>query len=177
MDPFLGQIVMFGGNFAPRDWAFCDGQLLPINSNQALFSILGTIYGGDGRTTFALPDLRGRVPVHMGTGPGLQPADIGKRAGQETVTLTVLNLPSHNHAATAAVAVASGAGSTDEAAGAILTNTGNNFYAAAGTADGHLGGVTAATANTGNNAPVNNMQPYLVVNFCIALQGIFPSRS
>ena len=175
--PFLGLIQMFGFNFAPRGWATCDGQLQSIAQNTALFSLLGTTYGGDGRTTFALPDLRGRVPVHMGTGPGLPNASIGERAGQETITLNVSNLPAHNHGATAAVAVASGAASTDEAAGAILTNTGNNFYAAAGTADGHLGGVTAATANTGNNAPVNNMQPYLVVNFCIALQGIFPSRS
>ena len=168
---------MFGYNFETRGWAFCNGQLLSIANNQALFSLLGTTYGGDGRTTFALPDMRGRVPVHMGQGPGLTPHPIGQYSGTETTMLTVQNMPAHNHPVTVAVGVASGAASTDEAAGAVLTNTGSNFYAAAGTADGQLGGVTASTGNNGGSQPYNNMQPYLAVNFCIALVGLYPSRN
>ncbi len=98
MDPFIGEIIMFGGNFAPRSWAFCDGQLLAISQYNALFSLFGTIYGGDGRTTFGLPDLRGRIPVHQGSGPGLTPRQIGTRSGSEQVTLTPQDLPSHTHA-------------------------------------------------------------------------------
>ena len=106
-DPFIAEIIMFGGNFAPRGWAFCDGQLLSISSNSALFSILGTTYGGDGRTTFGLPDLRGRVAMHPGSGPGLTQRRLGEKSGMETVTLTTNQIPSHNHTATA---TASGTG-------------------------------------------------------------------
>jgi len=192
MEPFIGEIVMFGGNFAPRGWAFCEGQLLAISQNQALFSILGTTYGGDGRTTFALPDLRGRVPISPGTGPGLPTYRLGARSGQATHTLTQLEMPSHTHtqapASTVigAVQIASNTepATTNEAAGAVLgaatSNVYNNEAAEAGE---NLAGVSATFApniqmlNTGGNQAHNNMQPYLAVYYIIALQGTFPSRS
>jgi microcystin-dependent protein len=170
-DPFLGQVIMFGGNFAPRGWAFCEGQLLSIAQNSALFSILGTTYGGDGRTTFALPDLRGRVPMGSGNGPGLTPRKLGTKTGSETNTLTVGQMPAHSHAVAAQV-------NNDSAA---TTDPANHFlapaesYATAGTAGANLGGVTCG--NTGGNQPVNNIQPVLVINYIIALVGIFPSRN
>lgn len=170
MEPFIGEIMLFGGNFAPRGWALCDGQLLQISSNQALFSLLGTIYGGDGRTTFALPDLRGRAPLHMGTGPGLSPRAIGNKAGEETVTLNVTQIPSHTHALTA---------STDEAtseapAGEVLADTNVALYSAA-SPDTAMN--VAAIGNTGGSQAHPNMMSYQVVNYCIALQGVFPSRN
>lgn len=168
MEPFLGQIVMFGGNFAPRGWAFCDGQLLSIAQNTALFSLLGTTYGGDGRTTFGLPDLRGRVPMHPGNGPGLTPRQLGQKAGAETHTLNVNEIPSHNHPI-----AAKEEGNIDDPT--------NNFIAGDGTtAFGTTSDVTLsnnAVGNTGLNLPHNNLQPFQCVNFIIALQGIFPSRN
>tara|TARA_R110001592_G_scaffold23628_1_gene92415 strand:- start:1353 stop:1979 length:627 start_codon:yes stop_codon:yes gene_type:complete len=113
MDPFIGEIVMFAGNFPPRDWAYCDGQLLAIASNTPLFSIIGTTYGGDGRTTFALPDLRGRAPIHQGHGPGLSTRPIGQRSGEEMVTLNVTQMPSHTHTITSAPGAITGTGSVD----------------------------------------------------------------
>lgn len=172
MEPFIGQIIMFAGNFAPRGWAFCEGQLLAISQNTALFSILGTLYGGDGRTTFALPDLRGRVPLHPGNGPGLTPRSLGQRSGTETNTLNTAQIPPHNHSASIPA---------KEEANAEVPN--NNVIAGAGfdgfgaTPDS---GVTMSpfnTSNTGGGLPVNNMQPFLSVNFIIALTGIYPSRS
>ncbi len=171
---------MFGGNFAPRGWAFCDGQLLAINSNQALFSILGTTYGGDGRTTFALPDLRGRVAMHQGTGPGLAPRSLGQRSGTETNTLNVTNLPSHNHglaSGTVSIPVSGEDANQDEANGQYLAN--GTFYH--NSPDGTYGGgpinLSGNTANQGGSQAVNNMQPYLALNYIIALVGIFPSRN
>ncbi len=166
MEPFLGQIVMFAGNFAPRGWAFCDGQLLPISQNSALFSILGTTYGGDGRTTFALPDLRGRVPVHQGNGPGLSDRRLGSKGGAETVTLNTNQIPSHNHS----------------------LNISNNNHGQKPNSSQVLGpsafdddpSVTLKSSSIGNSGggqPHNNMQPFGCVNFIIALQGTFPSRS
>jgi len=179
MEPFLGQISMFGFNFAPRGWAFCNGQLLSISSNTALFALLGTIYGGDGRTTFALPDLRGRIAMQHGTGPGLSSHSIGQRTGAENLILTVNQMPSHTHAATSnvSIGVSDEDGTTNEAAGNILANTVNNNYG--GTANGQLGGVTngVTNANTGGNQAFSNMQPFLAINFSIALQGVFPSRN
>ena len=170
MEPFIAQIMMFGGNFAPRGWAFCDGQLLPISQYSALFSLLGTTYGGDGRTSFGLPDLRGRVPMHAGFGPGLTPRTLGQKSGTETNTLNVTQLPSHNHSVSLPA--------KEEANAEVPTN---NFVAGAGfdgfgtTSDTTMGALPQN--NVGGNQPVNNMQPYQTVNFIIALQGIFPSRS
>lgn len=161
MDPFIGQIVMFGGNFAPRGWAFCDGQLLDIASNQALFSILGTTYGGDGRTTFALPDLRGRSAMHPGSGPGLTPRALGARGGAESVTLTTQEMPSHHHGVIAAT------GPVDPTQPKYVESQ------AAATS------VTVAdrTDNVGGGQAHNNMAPFTCVNFIIALVGVFPSRN
>lgn len=190
MTPFIGEIVMFGGNFAPRGWAFCEGQLLAINSNQALFSILGTTYGGDGRTTFGLPDLRGRVAIGEGHGPGLNNHNLGSRGGTETVTLNTNQIPSHNHMATATVAgevkvgVNSDGADTPTANGATLTNTaGNVVYNEEDAGNEKLNGIshsltsTVTVMNQGGSQPHNNMQPYLTVHYIIALQGTFPSRS
>ncbi len=193
MEPMIGEIRMFGGNFAPRAWAFCNGQLLAISQNQALFSILGTTYGGDGRTTFALPDLRGRVAISEGTGPGLTPRPLGQRSGQEVHTLTQNEMPSHTHSMNPAssintvVRVGVNSGGADEQApgdNALAESTGGNVYSSAGASPNEfLGGVSAtavpniAMLNTGGSQAHNNMQPYLTVHYIIALQGIFPSRS
>ncbi|MEZ4934531.1 MAG: tail fiber protein [Saprospiraceae bacterium] len=181
----IGEIRMFGGNFAPRSWALCQGQLLAISGNEALFSILGTTYGGDGRTTFALPDLRGRAAVHAGTGPGLPTKTLGARSGNEETTLSVLNLPSHTHAGdmTGTVALGAGAAGTTTGAGNSLAAAAaaNVFIAADPNAAAVLRGnpvaVNVTLANTGNNQAFTNMMPYQVVNYIIALQGIFPSRN
>ena len=173
MDPFLAQIVMFGGNFAPRGWAFCDGQLLPISSNSALFSLLGTIYGGDGRTTFALPDLRGRAPIHMGTGAGLTTRQLGVRGGSETNVLNTSQLPAHSH--TAQINASTDGGEDTNPTGNFLGESTDDLYTSAGGAAMGNGSVTVG--NTGNNQPVNNMSPFIAMNYIIALQGIFPSRS
>jgi microcystin-dependent protein len=177
----IGQIEMFPYNFAPRSWAYCDGSLLAISQNTALFSLLGTIYGGDGRTTFALPDLRGRTAIHEGRGPGLSDRRLGERSGQQDNILSVLNIPSHNHqlgpSSTVSVPVSGEDADQDEAAGKYLAN--GTFYHNA--ADGVYGSGPIATSgvtnNTGNNQQVNNMQPYLVMQWCIALEGTYPSRS
>jgi microcystin-dependent protein len=171
MEPFLGQITAFGFNFPPRGWAQCDGQLLPIAQNQALFSLLGTFYGGDGRTTFGLPELRGRAALHMGAGPGLTPRTIGEKSGAETNTLNVNQLPAHTH--TFAPPSNSGSGDTDVATANYPAQAEEDNYH--NTSDATMGPGT--TGSTGTSQSVNNMQPYQVVNFCIALQGVFPSRN
>ncbi len=174
MDPFIGMIVMFGGNFAPRSWALCNGQLLPISQNTALFSILGTTYGGDGRTTFGLPDLRGRVAMHAGNGPGLSDRRLGLKGGTENNTLTVANLPAHNHSVS--IPVSDEDGDVNEAATNVLANTvNNNYYSGDPTANQFLPG--GNTSSVGGNIGVNNIQPFQCVNYIIALQGTFPSRS
>jgi microcystin-dependent protein len=178
MNPFIGLICMFGGNFAPRGWAFCDGQLLSIAQNTALFSILGTTYGGDGRTTFALPDLRGRVAMHPGNGPGLSPKNLGQRGGTETNTLNQLQLPSHNHTASGTVNLGTASNAASGSGAFLPISTGANFYStAAGAAQMNAGAVSVTVGNTGNNQPVNNIQPFQCVSFIIALQGTFPSRN
>jgi microcystin-dependent protein len=167
MDPFLGEIWMFGGNFAPQGRATCDGQILPIAQNTALFSLLGTTYGGNGQTTFALPDLRGRLPVHIGGG-----LTIGQAGGSETVTLTATNLPAHTHVANAA-----SAGTTLGPAGHYwAADPGENVapYAAAPDSKVMSG---AAIGAQGGSQPHENMQPFLAVTFIMALEGIYPSRS
>ena len=170
MEPYLAQIIMFGGNFAPRGWAFCDGQLLAISQNQALFSLLGTTYGGDGRTTFGLPDLRGRVAMHAGNGPGLTPRPLGQKAGSETNTLVVGQLPAHSHTFNLP---AKEEGNADAPDNAFVAGDGTSSFGT--TSDTNMAAVT--TANTGSNQSVNNIQPFQCVNYIIALQGLFPSRS
>jgi microcystin-dependent protein len=170
--PFIGEIRMFGGNFNPRGWALCDGALLQINQNSALFSILGTFYGGDGRTTFALPDLRGRVPLSSGQGPGLSNRAIGSRSGAETVSLASSTNPSHTHTPTAK-AHAAGADSTDPTDASLAVTPG---YSTAG-ANTMMGSSSAMVGTAGSSSAHNNVQPFQVVNYIIALQGLFPSRN
>ncbi|MCK0178908.1 tail fiber protein [Flavobacteriaceae bacterium S0862] len=165
--PMIGEIRMFAGNFAPRGWAFCDGQILPILANQALYSLLGTTYGGDGRTTFALPDFRGRAPMHTGT-----LYRQGQKSGAEINYLTVQQMPSHNHNALIAVTSQSG-NLLASTAGIIASHIG--AFATTATPNETLTGGTVL--NTGNNQAINNMQPYQVVNYIIALSGTFPSRN
>lgn len=171
MEPFIGQIIMFGGNFAPRGWAFCDGQLLPISSNSALFSILGTTYGGDGRTTFALPDLRSRLAMHPGRGPGLSDYRLGQKGGAENVTLTANQIPSHNHAIRAAN---TGGDDTDPTTANAFGSASDDLYIE------EAPGTTMQNnimSNVGGGQAHTNIQPFQCVNFIIALQGIYPSRS
>ena len=168
MEPFIGQVMMFGGNFAPRGWAFCEGQLLAISSNSALFSIVGTIYGGDGRSTFALPDLRGRTAIQHGNGPGLSSRSLGQRGGTETNTHTIQNLPSHNHG----VSMPVNTSESGEPTG-VLGNGAN--YAEEATPGANYPGVTVGMS--GAQHSVNNLQPTLAVYYIIALQGIYPSRN
>lgn len=172
MDSYLAAIMQFAFGFAPRGWALCNGQLLPIAQNQALFSLLGTTYGGNGTTNFALPDLRGRVPIGQGQGPGLPDYLIGQPVGGETATLTIANMPQHKHTINAS----SETGDAASPANAYFANNGTRDY------EYKLSGTqvamnTAMMANTGNGSQVPLMQPYLVINYCIALQGIFPSRN
>ncbi|MCF2948643.1 tail fiber protein [Paraglaciecola aquimarina] len=176
-DPFIGEITMFGGNFAPRGWALCDGQLLAISGNSALFSLLGTTYGGDGRSTFGLPDLRGRVPIHEGQGAGLSPKSLGSKGGSETNTLNANNLPSHTHAAV--INCVAGAGNANTAAGNVWSaDAGNQSATYSNSApNGTMQNDAIELADTGGGQSVNNMQPYQVVNYIIALVGTYPSRN
>ena len=171
-EPFIGEIFMGGYNFAPRGYALCQGQLLSISQNTALFSLLGTTYGGNGQTTFALPDLRGRVPMGWGQGPGLSPNSLGQVSGTETVTLLVTQMPAHNHLVNAV----SEPGDGSSPQGTFLANSGalDKEYKATGT----MVNMNAnAVAPAGGSQPHSNMQPYLVLNIYIAIEGIFPSRN
>ncbi len=172
MEGFIGQIMMFGGNFAPRSWAFCDGQLLSIFSNEALFSVLGTTYGGDGQTTFALPDLRGRVAIHAGNGPGLSDRRLGEKGGAERETLNITQLPSHTHGI--ALSGSTAAADASDPTGKYLARTNEDIYSSSGPSTG-MSGVTIG--NTGGNQSFNNIQPSLAVNYIICLYGVYPSRS
>jgi microcystin-dependent protein len=165
-DPFLSEIRLFSFNFAPKGWAMCNGQLLPINQNQALFSLLGTTYGGNGQTNFALPDLRGRVPIHTGNGHTL-----GERAGEQAHTLSISELPQHTHTAQASAV----AGTQNvPASNMMLSQRAAEIYRA----PSNLAAMIAGTmTNAGGSQAHQNMQPFLALNFCIALQGIFPSRN
>lgn len=168
-EPFVGEVRMFAGNFAPRGWAFCDGQLLAVSQNDALFSLLGTIYGGDGRTTFGLPDLRGRIPIHPGTGPGLSPRRLGAKAGAEKVTLTVNQLPSHRHTWRASSAVAQ---NRSPGGNALASPTGSIYEAP----NNEVNLNTETISNVGGSQSHSNLMPFLCINFIIALFGIYPSR-
>ena len=170
-DPFVAEIRIFPFNFAPKGWAWCDGQLLPLSQNTALFSLLGTTYGGNGKSNFALPDLQGRAPMHPGQGPGLSLHDLGETGGSETVTLLESEIPSHSHLTTAVDQVAdnpSGGGSS------LASPPAGNPYSPAA----NLVQLSdQALSPTGGDAPHNNMQPFMTFYFCIALQGVFPPRT
>jgi microcystin-dependent protein len=168
-EPFVGEIRMFAGNFAPRGWAFCDGQLLAVSQNDALFSLLGTIYGGDGRTTFGLPDLRGRLPIHAGSGPGLSPRSLGAKFGAENVTLVEHQLPSHSHTIKASNAVGNQKDGTQIAAGQLSRTYVNDAAPDVLLHD-------SSVANTGGSRSHTNLMPFLCVHFIVALFGIYPSR-
>lgn len=170
-DPFIGEVQWFAGNFAPRGWALCDGQLLSIASNQALFSILGTIYGGDGRTTFALPEVRGRTLIHAGNGPGLSSRSLGGKSGTENETLYINEMPVHTHTLSAS----SGAASAIAPANNVLASPGRTRLYESGTANTSMH--SSSIDNTGGGQSHNNMQPYNTLNCIIALQGTFPSRN
>ncbi|MGR8935954.1 MAG: phage tail protein [Gammaproteobacteria bacterium] len=170
-EPFLAEIRMVGFNFAPRGWAFCDGQILPINQNQSLYSLLGTTYGGDGRTSFALPDLRGRTPIHMGRSNGGEYHSLGQKSGEETHTLSVNEMPRHTHVLNATDTVAA---QSDDPTNNLIAASSQTAYGAVSIPAGMASG---SVANTGGGQAHDNMQPYLAVNFCIALQGLFPSRN
>ncbi len=196
MEGTIGEIRGFAGNFAPRAWAFCEGQLLAISQNTALFSILGTTYGGDGRTSFALPDLRGRVMIGPGTGPGLTPRKLGQRSGIESESLNTLQLPNHTHAvipapitATVTVNANSANGDQDSATGNYPAGVANgraswpsysaskNTTMAADAVQVAVSGGAVSVAPAGGSQPINLMQPYLAVYWIICMQGVFPSRS
>lgn len=173
MDPFVAEIRIFAFNFAPKGWAFCDGQILPLSQNTALFSLLGTTYGGDGKSNFALPNMQGNVPMHPGQGPGLSLHDLGETGGSDTVSLLESEIPSHSHSMSAysalgdrlipvgnALSRVTGATTYIPPAGAALVNMSDNSLTPAG-----------------GDQPHNNLQPYLTLNFCIALQGVYPPRT
>ena len=177
MNPFIGQILMVGFNFAPVGWALCNGQLLPIAQNTALFSLLGTYYGGDGRTTFALPNLQGRIPIHQGNSVGTSNYVIGQSGGVENVTLLINNLPAHNHTANCSTTL--GTNSDPAKNFWAEANTGGKKPAATPSYATGANAQMAPTAigTTGSGQPVTVVQPFLCVNFIIALEGVFPSRN
>jgi microcystin-dependent protein len=172
MQPYIGEIRMFGGSFAPFGWSFCNGSLLPISQYAALFQLIGTTYGGDGQNTFAVPDLQGRLPVHQGQGAGLSNYVIGTKAGVETVTLVVSQLPTHNH------------GALGSQTGSSVSNPANNTWGNSQITNKSFGPGTSANGtmnnasinNSGNSLPHNNLMPFQVLSFIIALQGVYPSQ-
>ncbi len=171
-EPFIAEVRIFAGNFAPRGWAFCDGQLLPIAQNTALFSLIGTTYGGDGRTTTALPDLQGRVPMHPGRGPGLTSRRLGEKVGVETISLTEAQIPQHTHTPRAVTRRA-----RDEypSAASAFGEASETTYAAGTSPTADM--AAAAITPTGGGQAHTNLQPFLAMYFIIALQGLYPSRS
>lgn len=179
-DPFIGEIILFAGNFAPRGWALCDGQLLPIAQNTALFSIIGTTYGGDGENNFALPDLRSRVAVHEGSGPGLSQVNLGQRFGQEQMNLTLAQLPAHSHSATLKLKLADGLATTNDGIDnylAVNTGTAPIFSDNTSTSTNSADMLEVNTSTIGGNTPFSLLQPSLGLNYIIALQGFYPSQN
>jgi microcystin-dependent protein len=173
-DPFVAEIRIFPFNFAPKGWAFCNGQILPISQNTALFSLLGTTYGGDGKSTFALPNLEGSAPLHPGQGAGLSLYDLGQTGGSDTVTLLQSEMPSHPHTLMASATNSSKPNPIDNSLTRISANA-TPFFAPAGAPLVNF--ADKALAPAGGDQPHNNLQPYLTLNFCIALQGVFPPRT
>ena len=171
-EPFIGQISIMGFNFPPRGWAFCDGQLLPIAQNTALFSLLGTTFGGDGRTTFALPDLRGRFPIQPGSGPGLPFYTWGEKGGTEDVTLTVSQIPPHTHG----IQAYNGPGNTFTPENTTWAQDATQSIPTYSTTTPNQSMSANALGTTGGTQPHTNIQPYLAMYYCIAMQGIYPSR-
>lgn len=174
-DQFVSEIRMFGCNFAPTGWALCDGQLLPISQNTALFSLLGTTYGGNGQSTFALPNLQGMAPMFFGQGPGLSFRSEGEQSGSDTVSLLTSEIPAHNH-----LLMSKPSGGQADPSGRLFGSSGTqlpppNYYSSGAGAPVTMG--LEALAVAGSSFPHNNLMPYLVMNFCIALQGIFPARN
>ena len=186
-DAYIGEVKLFAGNFAPRGWAFCDGQILPIDGNQALFSILGNSYGGDGRTTFGLPDMRGRVAVGPRTGPGLSTYREGNQGGTETNTLSTAQLPAHNHDAIGIIKASNANATAKEPAGNYFAssiyaiNRGNIVdvlsYGAASDVEMNANAIDVTVGDTGDNQAANNRQPYLSMNYIICINGLYPSRN
>ena len=172
-DPFVAEIRIFPFNFAPKGWAFCDGQILPLSQNTALFSLLGTTYGGDGKSNFALPNMQGNAPMHPGQGPGLSLHDLGETGGSQTVTLLDSEMPSHPHSLNASGQP--GEDPTPSPSEALARSTGANLYLT--NAANLVQLAPQAVAPAGGDQPHNNMQPYLTLNFCIALQGVYPPRT
>ena len=171
-EPFIAEIKIWGTNFAPRGWAFCDGQILPISQHTALFSIVGTIYGGDGRTTLAIPNLKGRTAIHAGRGPGLTERRVGEVGGAANVTLAETQIPNHNHKVAVALAPVGG---DDDPGGKVLgRSVGASIYTAAANP---VAMAAEALPAVGGGQTHSNQQPYLAINYCIALVGVFPSRS
>ena len=172
-DPFVAEIRIFPFNFAPKGWAWCDGQLLPLSQNTALFSLLGTTYGGNGKNNFALPDLQGRAPMHPGQGPGLSLRDLGESDGSETVTLLESEIPSHSHILRAA----SDPGELPSPSGRSLSRSAEGSVYQSNSSSNLTNMAAHSLVPAGGDLPHNNMQPYLTFYFCIALQGVFPARS
>lgn len=173
-DPFVAEIRIFPFNFAPKGWAFCDGQILPISQNTALFALLGTTYGGDGKSTFALPNLQGSAAMHPGQGPGLSLRDLGEQGGEEFVTLLVSEMPAHTHTLNAIGALSTT--STPSNQTALSRSVNGSAYTALGQGVGTQVMSPSALPPAGGSLPHNNLQPYLTLNYCLALQGVFPPR-
>ena len=174
MDPFVAEIRIFPFNFAPKGWAFCDGQILPLSQNTALFSLLGTTYGGNGKSNFALPNMQGNAPMHPGQGPGLSLHDLGETGGSETVSLLESEIPAHSHGMMANTTTGTKSIPTGNS---LARASGATPYLAASPPPALTPMSDQAIAPAGGDQPHNNMQPYLTLNFCIALQGVFPPRT
>ncbi len=173
-EPFIAEIRIFAGNFAPRNWAFCNGQLLPLAQNTALFSLVGTIYGGDGRTNFGLPNLQGRAPMHPGSGPGLSPRQLGQTGGTESVTVTAAQMPAHAHQAQGSLSTANANVPSETT---LLGSTPTQYTYGNSSEGNDTDMAPDSLGTTGGGQPHSNMQPYLAINFIIALLGTYPERT